>query len=87
MNTSNAYGFVGAGLVMEMMQFLPGVTGVRELWLLVMGIVLMLIGGTYLAQVFWAWLTPRMITPMLALIPRRIEGRGRELPDGRRATV
>lgn len=72
---------------MELLQLLPSVTGVREMWLLVMGGVLMLAGGVRLLQVAWAWFAPRLVLPMLAVLPRREEARERALPAGRRSAV
>lgn len=87
MNIPNSCVFISVGFLMEMLRLLPDVTGVRELWLMVMGGVLMLTGGVFLAQMAWAWVKPRMITPMLVLLPRPAEARGREIPEGRRAAV
>ncbi len=87
MNTSNAFVFLGAGFLMELLRLAPEITGVRELWLIVMGGVLMLTGGAFFAQMAWVWVKPRMITPMLVLVPRLAEAGDREVPAGRRASV
>jgi hypothetical protein len=87
MNTPNAFIFVGVGLMMELVRFSPAITGVRELWLITMGGVLMLTGGLFLANEAWVWVKPRMITPMLALLPRPETARGHDVPAGRRASV
>lgn len=85
MNTPNAYGFFGVGLVMQGLHFLPGISAVRELWLMVMGSVLILVGGGFLAQVAWSWITPRLITPLIEALPRRQDVRQRA-PAGQRVT-
>ncbi|HSI09070.1 MAG TPA: hypothetical protein VK985_10845 [Rariglobus sp.] len=87
MNTSNSFAFVGVGFLMELARLTPAISAVRDLWLMVMGGVLMLTGGVFLAQMAWVWVKPRMITPMLVLLPRPAEARGREIPEGRRAAV
>jgi hypothetical protein len=87
MNTPNAFVFVGAGFLMELVRLAPAITGVRELWLAVMGGVLMVTGGLFLAREAWVWVKPRMITPMLVLLPRPAEAGIREVPEGRRASV
>jgi len=66
MNMTNACGFLGAGSLMQMLHLLPSVTGVRELWLIVMGAVMMAVGAMFFAQKAWAWFAPRMIVPVLA---------------------
>lgn len=53
MNTSNAWGFIGAGLLMEALRYFPEFTAARELWLLVMGGVLVVIGAAVLARAAW----------------------------------
>lgn len=73
MNLANAFAFVGVGLVMEALRFLSFLNYVRELWLLVMGGVLLAIGGAVLAHAGW-W---RIVVPSLrvwvgALLPERI---------------
>jgi hypothetical protein len=87
MNTPNAFLFVGLGLFMELWHLSPAVTGVRETWLLVMGAVFVLIGTMFLTQTAWQWAKPRLITPMLVLLPRREDDRTREVPNGRRASI
>lgn len=87
MNAPNAFVFFGVGLTMEVLHLAPAISGVRELWLMVMGGVLMLTGGVFIAQMAWSWVKPRMITPMLVLLPRPAEARDREIPEGRRASV
>ncbi|CAM3061316.1 hypothetical protein [Rariglobus hedericola] len=87
MNTSNAFAFIITGLLAEALHFLPEVTGVREMWLMLMGVVLMLTGGVYLAQASCVWLIPRMVTPMLALLPSRTSTGTRSVPEGDQATV
>jgi hypothetical protein len=87
MNIPNSCAFVGTGIFMELLSITPGITVVRELWLIVMGGVMLLTGGGFLAQMGWEWVKPRMFTPMLALLPRPAEARSREIPEGRRASV
>lgn len=86
MNMPNACIFFGVGLMMEFLRIAPSITGVREMWLVVMGGVLMLTGGVFLAHEAWTWVKPRMVTPMLAWVPRA-EPEGRQVPEGRRAAV
>lgn len=87
MNTPNAFLFVGLGIFMELLHLSPAVTGVREMWLLIMGGVIMMVGTAFLTQVAWLWAKPRLITPMLMLLPRREEARARTVPQGRRAPI
>ncbi len=87
MNTPNACVFFGVGLMMELLRLIPEITGVRELWLITMGGVMMLTGGLFLAHEAWVWVKPRMITPMLAWVPQANPASGREVPQGRRAAV
>ena len=87
MNTPNAFVFVSAGFLMQLLHLAPEITGVRELWLMVMGGVMILAGGLFFAQLAWVWVKPRMITPMLVLLPRPVDARDREIPEGRRAAV
>lgn len=86
MNMPNAFLFVGVGFLMELLHLVPTITGVREMWLVVMGGVLLFTGGLFLAQATWVWAKPRLITPMLVLLPRREEAPSR-VPNGRRASV
>lgn len=78
----NAFGFIGVGAVMQVLRFLPEVSGVRELWLLVMGMVLVLIGGAVVARAGWAWFAPRMVSPMFAAWEVREVSEVREVPEG-----
>jgi predicted membrane channel-forming protein YqfA (hemolysin III family) len=87
MNTTNAYIFVGVGMLIEGLHLLPEITGVRELWLITMGGVLMLTGGLFLATEAWTWVKPRMITPMLAWLPQANPAQGRGASAGKRAAV
>jgi hypothetical protein len=87
MNTTNAYIFVGVGLLMEGLHLLPEITGVREMWLMTMGGVLTLTGGLFLANEAWVWVKPRMITPMRAWLPQANAAQGREVPAGKRASL
>lgn len=87
MNFPNAFGFIGAGLLMEALRFLPDITPLREAWLVVMGAVLVSVGASFLARAAWAWTVPRFVLPLLALRARRAEDRGVRLPSGSRATV
>lgn len=88
MNIPNAFLFVGVGLAMELLHFSPEITGVRELWLMVMGIVCMLTGAVFLTQAAWLWAKPRVVVPALALLPKRAESTGRRaVPNGHRAPI
>jgi hypothetical protein len=89
MNTLNASLFVGFGMIMEIMHLSSAITGTRELWLMVMGAVMMLTGGAFLAQEAWLWVKPRMITPLTAWATRPAAvNDGRAAPQaGRRASV
>lgn len=60
MNALNAYGFIATGLLMEALHFLPSVTGVREMWLMIMGVVLVMIGSSVLAHAAWLRVAPRL---------------------------
>ncbi|MDF3057756.1 MAG: hypothetical protein K0R17_1971 [Rariglobus sp.] len=71
MNMPNAFGFIFAGLVMEGLHFLPGISGVRELWLLVMGGVLTSIGVGVVAQGAWLQVAPRVQALSQAVAARR----------------
>lgn len=86
MNMPNACIFFGVGFIMEFLRLAPAITGVREMWLLVMGGVLMLTGGVFLGHEAWVWVKPRMVTPMLAWMPRAAQ-ESRQVPEGRRAAV
>jgi hypothetical protein len=89
MNTTNAFGFLVTGLIAEALHLLPSITGAREMWLMVMGGVLMLVGVAFIALETWLWVKPRMVTPMLALLPLRAAAGERSLAQGQggRATV
>jgi uncharacterized membrane protein YhiD involved in acid resistance len=87
MNFPNAVGFVGAGLAMEVLQFLPGLTAPRETWLMVMGGVLAAVGGSFLAGRAWAWIFPRLVVPLLEFRAHRAAERGSRVPNGDRARV
>ncbi|HEY9249319.1 MAG TPA: hypothetical protein VIO38_09320 [Rariglobus sp.] len=87
MNTPNAFGFIGVGLFMECVHLMPTVTGVRELWLMTMGIVFLLVGGSVVARVAWDWIAPRMIYPLLVALPSRDEASGRGVPEGQRTVA
>jgi hypothetical protein len=87
MNTIHSYVFIGVGFLMELAGRALEMSAVRELWLAVMGAVMMLAGGGFLAQMAWVWVKPRMITPMLVLLPQAGETDGGELPEGRRSAV
>jgi hypothetical protein len=87
MNISNAFGFVGVGVMMELLHFIPDITGVREMWLIAMGGVMMFTGGLFLAHAAWLWILPRLITPMLAWVPLVTPAAGRPVPQSRRAAV
>ena len=73
MNTPNAFGFITVGLVMEGLQFLPEVTGVRELWLMIMGGVLLMVGSLVLAQAAWLRASPHVAASVQAVALRRAE--------------
>jgi hypothetical protein len=90
MNTPNAFGFFGAGVMMELLRLLPDVTGVREMWLLLMGAVMLLTGTVFLLQAGWGWFAPRMVTPLVTALGSRRQEAGDARPvaaDGRRAGV
>lgn len=70
---SNACTFFTAGLLMLGARLAPSVTGVREMWLLVMGGVMMAVGGLFFARLAWAWFAPRMVTPLVAVAVRQRE--------------
>ncbi len=78
-NLFNAFGFIGAGLLMEALQLLPNVTDVRELWLLVMGGVLLTIGLLVVARSVWLRIAPRLLVLSQALMPERDEARVRDV--------
>ena len=73
MNTPNAFGFITVGLLMEGLHFLPEVTGVRELWLLFMGGVLLMTGYLALAHTAWLQASPRLAASVQAVALRRAE--------------
>ncbi len=75
MNTPNAYGFIATGLLMEALHFLPSVTGVREMWLMVMGVVLVMIGASVLAHVAWLRVAPRLVALAGAITARQTQAR------------
>ncbi|MET0263657.1 MAG: hypothetical protein ABW223_12210 [Rariglobus sp.] len=75
MNTPNALGFISAGMIMAALHFLPTVTGVRELWLLVMGGVLMAVGTATLAQVAWLQVAPKLAVVTQSMSAKRAEAR------------
>jgi sulfite exporter TauE/SafE len=87
MNTPNALGFIIVGLLMEALHFLPSINDVRELWLLVMGAVLMAIGFLVLAQAAWLKVAPRVHAFSVSLAQRRAEAARGASPAGRRAPV
>ncbi|MFA6960969.1 MAG: hypothetical protein WC205_09480 [Opitutaceae bacterium] len=72
---------------MELLHALPTITGVREMWLMVMGGVLIAVGGAFFARLAWAWFVPRLVTPMLVVLPSREATDEHALPDGRRSAV
>ena len=78
MNLLSAIAFIGIGLVMEALQFLPGLNVVRELWLRIMGGVLLVIGSAVLAQAAWRRATPRVWIALDAIMPERGDA---ERPD------
>lgn len=87
MNTSNAFMFVGVGMMAEWCALAAEFSAARELWLAVMGGVFLLAGGGFLASEAWAWTKPRMITPLAAWRPRPAGSPARELPQTGRAVV
>jgi len=87
-NLCNAFGFIGAGLLMVMLHYLPNVTGVRELWLLVMGGVLLAIGLLVIARSMWQWIAPRLSVMSQALAPERDDAGVRDVsPAARRIGI
>ena len=87
MNTPNAFGFIGVGLLMELLSPLVALNAVRELWLVVMGAVLLLTGGGFLLRRSLVWLVPRLVTPMVSALGRRDDMTDSALPDARRSAV
>lgn len=87
MNIPNALGFIIVGLLMEALHFLPNINEVRELWLLVMGGVLMSVGFFVLAQMAWIKIAPRVQALSLAWAQRRAEAARGTAPAGRRASI
>lgn len=88
MNTPNALGFIIVGILMEALHLLPDITGVREMWLLVMGGVLMVVGFLVLAQTAWLKIAPRAQALSGALARRRAEAAATAaVPEGRRASI
>ncbi|GEM_PF-2705430 len=87
MNTPNALGFIIVGLLMEALHFLPSISGVREMWLLVMGGVLMTVGFAVLAQAAWLKIAPRVQTLSVAATRRREAAARGTVPEGRRAST
>lgn len=87
MNTPNALAFIVVGLLMEALHFLPNINDVRELWLLVMGGVLMSVGFWVLAQAAWLKVSPRLQAVRLSFARRRAEAARGAVPAGRRAAI
>ena len=87
-NLCNAVGFIGAGLLMVTLHYLPNVTGVRELWLLVMGGVLLAIGLLVIARSVWQWIAPRLSVMSQAWVPERDDAGVRDVsPAARRIGI
>jgi len=75
MDTPNALGFIALGMIMGGMSFVPTITGVREMWLLLMGGVLMTAGTVVLAQTAWLQIAPRLLVASQASQARRQNAR------------
>lgn len=87
MSIPNACMFVVVGASMAGLSTLPGVTGTREAWLVVMGGVMSLIGAASAARAVWARAEPALVAPLLAWAGRVREMDTEEAPEGRRSTV
>jgi hypothetical protein len=87
MNIPNAIGFILVGLFMETLHFLSSVTDVREMWLLLMGGVLMSIGFIVLAQTAWLKVSPRVTALSHALARHRANAARGTAPGGRRVSI
>lgn len=72
-NLPNAFGFMGVGLLMEALQFLPSVSGVRKMWLLFMGGVLLAIGLIAVGRAAWLQVAPRLLVILQVLKPERAD--------------
>jgi hypothetical protein len=87
MNTPNAYGFLGAGIFMELLSFWTEISVVREWWLMIMGGVLISVGGVFLAKIAYTWFVQRLVIPLLVVLPSRGAAQQQALPDGRGSLV
>lgn len=88
MNTPNSIGFIIVGLLMEALHFLPNMTDVREMWLLVMGGLLMAIGLFHMGQAAWFKVAPSFRGLALAISRKRAEAGSRGIPAaGHRAHI
>jgi sulfite exporter TauE/SafE len=83
-NLFNAFGFIGAGLLMVALHYLPNVTGVRELWLIVMSGVLIAIGLLVIARAVWLRIAPRLLVLSQALAPERDDAGVRDVSHAAR---
>lgn len=73
--TPNSLGFIVVGIAMSGLSYLPNVTGVRELWLMVMGTVLITVGTALITKAAWAEVSPRLVALTQANAARRAEHR------------
>jgi hypothetical protein len=87
MNMPNALGFIGVGSIMEAIQFVPGISHVRQMWLLVMGGVLIAVGFSVIAQVAWRQLSPWVLKVRQGLAQQRADARGQASAAVRRLTT
>lgn len=88
MNTPNSIGFIIVGLLMEALHFLPNITDVREIWLLVMGGLLIAIGLFHMGHAAWLKVAPSVQALVLAMSRKRAEAGSRGIPAaGHRAHV
>ncbi len=71
MDTPNAVGFIGVSLIMQALHLVPGGTAVRELWLWMMGGVLLAIGMAVVAKAAWLQLAPQFEVLWQAVARRR----------------
>ncbi len=85
MNLPNVIGFFGMGFVMEVLpRFAMDAVGseTRLLWLTVMGAVMMMIGGAYLARMAWATLPHEKYHALvrdMVVAEKRVEQSGAEM--------
>lgn len=73
--TPNSLGFIAVGIAMNGLSYLPDVTGVREMWLMFMGGVLITVGTALITKAAWAEVSPRLIAFTQANAARRAEQR------------